>query len=185
MLFAMILALPLPLVPIQILWVNLVTDGLPAMALGLDQPEGDVMKRKPRHPKEGVFARRLGWKVISRGFLIGVATLLAFLIAYKQNPDHLEYAQTVAFATLVLAQLIHVFDCRSEHSIFARNPFGNPYLVWAVLSSVVLMIIVIYFPPLQTVFHTVAIVPTDWLLILAMAAIPTFLLAGSLFIRKK
>ncbi|GAA3323363.1 hypothetical protein GCM10020331_046930 [Ectobacillus funiculus] len=68
MLFAMVLALPLPLVPIQILWVNLVTDGLPAMALGLDSPEDDVMRRKPRHPKEGVFARGLGWKIISRGF---------------------------------------------------------------------------------------------------------------------
>ena len=83
MLFAMLLALPLPLVPIQILWVNLVTDGLPAMALGLDQPEGDVMKRKPRSPKEGVFARGLGWKVVSRGFLIGIVTLLAFIFAYK------------------------------------------------------------------------------------------------------
>lgn len=184
MLFAMILALPLPLVPIQILWVNLVTDGLPAMALGLDQPEGDVMKRKPRNPREGVFARGLGWKVISRGFLIGIATLFAFIISYKQNPEHLEYAQTIAFATLVLAQLIHVFDCRSDHSIFARNPFGNPYLVWAVLSSVILMVMVIYFPPLQTVFHTVSIVPRDWLLIVAMSAIPTFLLAGSLFLRK-
>ena len=68
MLFAMILALPLPLLPIHILWVNLVTDGLPAMALGVDEPEGDVMKRKPRNPKEGVFARGLGWKIISRGF---------------------------------------------------------------------------------------------------------------------
>ncbi len=76
MLFAMLLALPLPLVPIQILWVNLVTDGLPAMALGMDQPEGDLMRRKPRHPKEGVFARKLGWKVVSRGFLIGAATIL-------------------------------------------------------------------------------------------------------------
>ena len=87
MLFAMLLGLPLPLVPIQILWVNLVTDGLPAMALGLDQPEGDVMKRKPRNPKEGVFARGLGWKVVSRGFLIGIVTLIAFILAYKDNPD--------------------------------------------------------------------------------------------------
>src|SRR3954470_17534652 len=133
MLFAMLLALPLPLVPIQILWVNLVTDGLPAMALGLDQPEGDVMKRKPRNPKEGVFARGLGWKVVSRGFLIGIVTLIAFILAYKDNPNQLEYAQTVAFITLVLAQLIHVFDCRSEKSILSRNPFGNQYLVWAVL----------------------------------------------------
>ena len=185
MLFAMLLGLPLPLVPIQILWVNLVTDGLPAMALGLDQAEGDVMKRKPRHPKEGVFARGLGWKVISRGFLIGVATLIAFVVVYHSDPNNLPYAQTVAFATLVLAQLIHVFDCRSEHSIFARNPFENKYLVWAVISSVVLMLIVIYYTPLQTIFHTVSIEPRDWLLIVGMASIPTFLLAGSLLFRKK
>lgn len=184
MLFAMLMALPLPLVPIQILWVNLVTDGLPAMALGLDQPEDDVMKRNPRSPKEGVFARGLGWKVISRGFLIGLMTLIAFITIYHRNPDNLIYAQTIAFATLVMAQLIHVFDCRSEKSVFARNPFGNKYLVWAVLSSVVLMLIVIYFPPLQPIFHTVPIIATDWLLVLGLASIPTFLLAGSFFARK-
>ncbi|MCM3587128.1 calcium-translocating P-type ATPase, SERCA-type [Mesobacillus maritimus] len=184
MLFAMILALPLPLVPIQILWVNLVTDGLPAMALGLDQPEDDVMKRGPRHPKEGVFARGLGWKVISRGFLIGIATLIAFMTVYYRNPDDLAYAQTIAFATLVLAQLIHVFDCRSEKSIFSRNPFENKYLVWAVLSSLLLVLVVIYYPPLQPIFHTVAIVPFDWLLIIGMSALPTFLLAGSFLASK-
>ncbi|MBS4172459.1 cation-translocating P-type ATPase [Bacillus sp. FJAT-49736] len=185
MLFAMILYLPLPLVPIQILWVNLVTDGLPAMALGLDQPEDNVMKRKPRHPKEGVFARGLGWKVISRGFLIGIATIIAFVTVYRQHLDNLAYAQTIAFATLVLAQLIHVFDCRSERSIFSRNPFGNLYLVGAVLSSVILMLAVIYIPSLQPIFHTVPIIPKDWLLILGMSSIPTFMLAGSLFMRKK
>ncbi|MBN8191521.1 cation-translocating P-type ATPase [Bacillus sp. NTK074B] len=185
MLFAMILALPLPLVPIQILWVNLVTDGLPAMALGLDKPEDDVMKREPRHPKEGVFARGLGWKVVSRGFLIGGATLLAFMLSYKTHPDHLAYAQTVAFATLVMAQLIHVFDCRSEVSVFSRNPFGNMYLVWAVLSSLILMLIVIYVPSLQPIFHTVPIVLKDWLLIIGLSSVPTFLLAGSFFARKK
>ncbi|WP_044337448.1 cation-translocating P-type ATPase [Rossellomorea aquimaris] len=185
MLFAMILALPLPLVPIQILWVNLVTDGLPAMALGLDKPEDDVMKRKPRHPKEGVFARGLGWKVVSRGFLIGGVTLLAFMLSYKTHPDHLAYAQTVAFATLVMAQLIHVFDCRSEVSVFSRNPFGNMYLVWAVLSSLVLMLLVIYIPSLQPIFHTVPIAMKDWFLIIGLSSVPTFLLAGSFFARKK
>ncbi|MFS8629736.1 MAG: cation-transporting P-type ATPase, partial [Bacillales bacterium] len=184
MLFAMLLALPLPLVPIQILWVNLVTDGLPAMALGLDQPEEDVMRRKPRSPDEGVFARGLGWKVVSRGFLIGIATLAAFMTVYYQNPDELAYAQTVAFATLVLAQLIHVFDCRSEKSILARNPFENKYLTGAVLSSLILMLVVIYYPPLQPVFHTVPIEARDWLLVAGMAAIPTFLLAGSYLLRK-
>ncbi|WP_148629555.1 calcium-translocating P-type ATPase, SERCA-type [Bacillus sp. E214] len=184
MLFAMVMGLPLPLLPIQILWVNLVTDGLPAMALGLDQPEENVMKRGPRHPKEGVFARGLGWKIISRGFLIGIATLLAFITVYKSNPDNLQYAQTVAFVTLVLAQLIHVFDCRSEKSIFSRNPFGNMYLVWAVVSSLILMLIALYYPPLQTVFHTVPIAPRDWLLIVGMASIPTFLLAGTFYVSK-
>ncbi|WP_339145760.1 MULTISPECIES: calcium-translocating P-type ATPase, SERCA-type [unclassified Sutcliffiella] len=184
MLFAMLLALPLPLVPIQILWVNLVTDGLPAMALGLDQAEGDVMKRKPRHPREGVFARGLWWKIVSRGFLIGLATLIAFIIVYKQHPDNLVYAQTVAFATLVMAQLIHVFDCRSERSIFHRNPFQNMYLVGAVISSIILMLIVIYYPPLQGIFHTVALDPKEWLLILGMASLPTFLLVGTLFTGK-
>lgn len=184
MLFAMILALPLPLVPIQILWVNLVTDGLPAMALGLDQPEENVMKRKPRHPKEGVFARGLGWKVISRGFLIGIATLAAFIIVYDNTPEKLAYAQTIAFTTLVMAQLIHVFDCRSDKSVFDRNPFGNLYLVGAVISSILLVLVVIYYPPLQPIFHTMPIMPREWLIILGMASVPTFLLAGSLLTRK-
>ncbi|WP_043933387.1 calcium-translocating P-type ATPase, SERCA-type [Bacillus sp. EB01] len=184
MLFAMIMALPLPLVPIQILWVNLVTDGLPAMALGLDQPEENVMKRKPRSPKEGVFARGLGWKVVSRGFLIGLITLIAFIVVYKNNPDRLAYAQTVAFATLVMAQLIHVFDCRSEISVLSRNPFGNMYLVWAVISSAILMLVVIYYPPFQPIFHTLPIEARDWLLILGLSAIPTFLLAGTFLARK-
>lgn len=185
MLFAMILALPLPLVPVQILWVNLVTDGLPAMALGLDPAEGNVMKQKPRHPKEGIFARGLGWKIISRGFLIGAMTLITFMIVYARDTENLAYAQTAAFSTLVLAQLILVFDCRSEKSIFERNPFGNMYLIGAVISSLLLMLVVIYYPPLQPIFHTVPIEERDWLLIGALSAVPTFLLAGSLLTRKE
>ncbi|WP_100373261.1 calcium-translocating P-type ATPase, SERCA-type [Bacillus sp. FJAT-45037] len=178
MLFAMILGMPLPLVAIQILWINLVTDGLPAMALGMDQAEGDVMKRAPRNPREGVFARGLTWKIISRGFMIGVVTLAAFWITLQANPDELIRAQTVAFVTLVMAQLIHVFDCRSEYSVYHRNPFENRYLVGAVFISVLLMMAVIYYPPLQPVFHTVTLDVREWLLILGMAAIPTVLLGG-------
>ncbi|MFP3340372.1 cation-translocating P-type ATPase C-terminal domain-containing protein, partial [Micrococcus sp. SIMBA_131] len=77
-----------------------------------------------------------------------------------------------------MAQLIHVFDCRSEVSVFSRNPFGNMYLVWAVLSSLILMLIVIYVPSLQPIFHTVPIVLKDWLLIIGLSSVPTFLLAG-------
>lgn len=176
MLFAILLAYPLPLVPVQILWVNLVTDGLPAMALGLDKPEKDVMTHGPRNPREGVFARGLGIKIVTRGLLIGVVSLVAFIIAFQNDPDHLTYARTIAFTTLVMAQLIHVFDCRSEKSVFARNPFENMYLVWAVLSSVLLLLVAIYWKTLQPVFHTVPLSASDWILILVLSAIPTVLL---------
>ncbi|MEC2160241.1 calcium-translocating P-type ATPase, SERCA-type [Virgibacillus halodenitrificans] len=175
MLFAMLLALPLPLVPVQILWVNLVTDGLPAMALGLDKAESDVMKKVPRNPREGVFARGLGYKIITRGIVIGIVTLLAFIITYQNNPDNLVYGQTMAFTTLVMAQLIHVFDCRSEHSVFSRNPFENMYLVFAVISSLLLVLIVIYWEPLQPIFHTTSLNLRDWMLILGLSALPTVL----------
>lgn len=185
MLFAMLLSLPLPLVPIQILWVNLVTDGLPAMALGLDPIEGNVMKKGPRNPNEGVFSRGLGWKIISRGTLIGLVTLLAFISVYNRNPNDLQYAQTTAFATLVFSQLIHVFDCRSDRSVFHRNPFENRFLIFSVLSSALLLLVVIYFEPLQDIFHTTPILPIDWLLIIGLACVPTFLLGATIFIRKK
>ncbi|WP_018921310.1 cation-translocating P-type ATPase [Salsuginibacillus kocurii] len=177
MLFAMLMGLPLPLVAIQILWINLVTDGLPAMALGLDKPERDVMNRPPRPANESIFARKLGWKVISRGFLIAIVTLIAFVTSFMLFPDDLTRAQTIAFATLIMAQLIHVFDCRSETNITSRNPFGNVYLLGAVASSVLLMLVVIYFEPLQGIFHTTALPLTEWLLIVPLAALPTLLFA--------
>lgn len=185
MFFAMMAGLPLPLLPIQILWVNLVTDGLPAMALGVDQAEKDLMEHKPRSAKENIFARRLGWKIISRGVLIGLCTLAAFWITLRvdpNNPAHLVKAQSVAFATLVMAQLIHVFDCRSSRSIFHRNPLQNKYLVFAVLSSVVLLLGVMYTPQLQPIFKTVPLDLREWALVIVAAGIPTFLLgAGSVW----
>ncbi|MEI7027195.1 calcium-translocating P-type ATPase, SERCA-type [Paenibacillus sp. y28] len=189
MFFAMMLGLPLPLIPIQILWVNLVTDGLPAMALGVDQAEKDLMQHKPRSAKENIFARRLGWKIISRGFLIGLCTLGAFWIVLQQNPDdaaQLVKAQTVAFATLVMAQLIHVFDCRSSRSIFHRNPFQNKALVLSVLSSLAMLWAVLYIDALQPIFKTVDLHWMDWIIVLIAAGIPTFLMGiGSLLSTSK
>ncbi len=173
MFFAMLLGMPLPLVPIQILWVNLVTDGLPAMALGVDPAEGDIMNHPPRDSRESVFARGLGWKIISRGFLIGLATLGVFWLTYQNNPNSLIKAQTMAFSTLVMAQLIHVFDCRSDRSVFHRNLFENKYLVLAVLSSLLLLLGVIYIEPLQPIFRTVSLTLSDWVLITIAGAIPT------------
>jgi Ca2+-transporting ATPase len=177
MFMAMMAGLPLPLVPIQFLWVNLVTDGLPAMALGVDQAESDLMQHKPRSAKENIFARRLGWKIISRGILIGVCTLGAFVLALNEGAGHshqLIHAQTVAFATLVMAQLIHVFDCRSSRSIFHRKLLENKFLVLAVLSSLLLMLAVLYVEPLQPVFKTVPLSLRDWALVIVAAGIPTF-----------
>jgi len=189
MFIAMMLGMPLPLVPIMILWVNLVTDGLPAMALGIDQPERDLMEHKPRGKTENIFARRLGWKIISRGFLIGVCTLAPFWLVLQQGSGDaasLTHAQTVAFATLVMAQLIHVFDCRSSRSIFHRNLFENKALVLAVLSSILLLLGVLYVEPLQPIFKTTALGLYDWTLVLAFAAIPTlFFGIGSLLSRPK
>ncbi|MCR8845251.1 calcium-translocating P-type ATPase, SERCA-type [Paenibacillus sp. SC116] len=188
MFFAMMAGLPLPLVPIQILWVNLVTDGLPAMALGVDQAEKDLMEQRPRGAKENIFGRRLGWKIISRGFLIGICTLAAFWLTLKadNSSQQLVHAQSVAFATLVMAQLIHVFDCRSSRSIFHRNLFQNKYLVLAVLSSVVLLLAVLYVEALQPIFKTVPLSLRDWTITLVMAGIPTFLLGfGSIISGRK
>jgi Ca2+-transporting ATPase len=177
MFIAMMAGMPLPLVPIQILWVNLVTDGLPAMALGVDQPEEDLMRQKPRSATESIFARGIGWKVISRGILIGLCTLAAFWLILKKGPgdaETLTKAQTVAFATLVLAQLIHVFDCRSSRSIFHRNILENKYLLLAVLSSLALLLAVIYIEMLQPIFKTTGLDHRDWIVVFIFAGIPTF-----------
>ena len=179
MLVAMLLALPLPLVPVQILWVNLITDGLPAMALGLDPPETNVMKQKPRNPKEGIFSRGLGYKIITRGLFIGLVSLIAFMVVLHNNPDDLNYARSVAFTTLVMAQLIHVFDCRSERGLFSRNPFSNLYLLLAVISSFLLLLVVIYAAPLQPIFYTVPLQLFDWIFILILSALPTVLFSFS------
>lgn len=184
MLFAMLLGLPLPLVPIQILWVNLVTDGLPAMALGVDNPEEQIMSRRPRDGRENIFARGLGVKILSRGLLIGLMTLGVFFITYNSDPSNLIKAQTMAFATLVMAQLIHVFDCRCSISIFHRNIFENKYLLLAVFISLIMMIGVIYVEPLQPIFRTVDLNGLDWITVLIAGAIPSLVFGfGKVFKR--
>jgi Ca2+-transporting ATPase len=174
MLLAMLLGMPLPLVPMMILWVNLVTDGLPALALGVDGPERDVMQQAPRGRGAPFFGQRLGWKIISRGVLIGVCTLAPF--AYMLHAQYaLAHAQTVAFATLVVAQLIHVFDCRSSRSIFHRALFSNMWLISAVSLSMAMLLLVVYWQPMHIVFSTVPLSLRDWVLVFVCACIPTVL----------
>lgn len=166
-----LLGLPLPLLPIQILWVNLVTDGLPAIALGFDPPEKDVMMRKPRGAKESIFSDGLLGLILFRGILIGLTTLAVFasLLYFTGNTDT---ARTAAFATLVVTQLIHVFECKSERkNIFEVPIFNNLYLIGAVLCSTVMLLIVLYVPFLQSIFKTVALTYNDWLCIMGLSSV--------------
>jgi len=172
MIWTSIIGLPLPLLPVQILWVNLVTDGLPAMALGVDPPERDVMQRKPRGKNENVFSQGLGNKIIYRGFIISLATLAAFTIVNLYSRSNLEMSRTAAFATLVMSQLIFVFECRSERSgIKWLNPFGNIYLTISVIISASMLFAVIYLPFLQPIFHTVPLDINILLLVLGLAGL--------------
>lgn len=179
MFLSSLFALPTPLLPIQILLVNLATDGLPAIALGLDPGEKNIMNEKPRDKKEGVFARGLKEKIIVRGVLIGVCTVLSFIIGTYFNFD-LKTCRTMALTTLVLSQLIHVFECKSEKlPLFKIDIFNNKYLVLAVLSSILMMLAVIYIPFLSTVFHTTQLTLTQWAVILFFSLIISFI--NSLF----
>ncbi|HBT47291.1 MAG TPA: calcium-translocating P-type ATPase, SERCA-type [Peptococcaceae bacterium] len=176
MFVAAVSGLPLPLLPVQILWINLVTDGLPALALGVDPGEPDLMNRPPHRPNEGIFARRLGWRIIFLGLQIGLVTILVFLAGLVLGEGDLATAQTLAFTTLVFAQLFAVYECRSEEvSPFAVGYFSNKLLLLATTCSALMQVMVIYWPPLQAVFHTVPLNPFHWFLVLLAAGWRTYL----------
>ena len=177
---------PVILIPIQILWVNLVTDGLPGIALGLDPNEKDIMKRKPRPTDDNIFSEGLLGKIIKRGILIGLSTLAVFCIEYYFMNAGIVAARTAAFATLILSQLIHVFECRSEKKdIFEINILENKYLVWSVLISLIMMIGVIYIPGIQFIFKTTFLMYTDWLFILGFSLIGPALSSVSSLIKRR
>ncbi|AGX44871.1 calcium-translocating P-type ATPase, PMCA-type [Clostridium saccharobutylicum] len=185
MFLATLFYLPNPLSPIQILLVNLATDGLPAIALGVDPAESDIMRQQPREKGESIFARGLVEKIIVRGTLIGLCTLLSFMVGryYGMN---LETCRTLALCTLVMSQLIHVFECRSErHSIFEIKLFTNPWLVGAVLISVILICSVLYVPFLQQVFHTVPLSVKQVLIVMFFSGIIAFINSVYLLIKSK
>lgn len=185
MFLASIFYLDTPLLPIQILFVNLATDGLPAIALGVDPPDKDIMQIKPRSKGESVFARGLRERILLRGSLIGICTVLAFLSG-KYYGMSLETCRTIALCTLVMSQLMHVFECRSEkHSIFEINILTNPYLVGAVLVSISMLLTIIYFPFMQTVFHTVPLDLGQWILVLFFSGTISFINSIYLFLRKR
>lgn len=152
MLLAPLIGLPVPLLPIQILWMNLVTDGLPALALSVEPPEGDTMTRPARSPCESFFARGLGRHVIWVGILMGFLSLsLAEWYWRTNNPRW----QTVLFTTLTLSQMSHILAIRSERqSIWRVGLFSNKALLGAVTLTIVLQLVILYYPAFQIAFKT-------------------------------
>lgn len=149
-----LMGLPMVLLPSQILLVNLVTDSLPAVALGLEPPESTVMKKPPRKEDDSFFSGGLLWKIIIRGILIGLCTLGSFTMILKST-GVIEAARTGALVTLVLSQLIHVFECKSEEKTLFSVPYlSNPFLLFSVAVSAAALFAGIYLPVLQTVFST-------------------------------
>lgn len=171
MLLAVAGGLPLPLQPIQILWINLVTDGLPALALGVDPPEEGLMKSPPRRRDEGLFSRGLWGKLLLRGILIGAVTVSLFSLALAAG-EVIAKAQTIAFAALITAQLVYVYDCRSEEAAYQKHRRRNVLLDAAVLSSCLLMVVVIYHPLLSVFFGTVALSAGEWAVVCCAAFLP-------------
>lgn len=185
MFLATVFYLPNPLSPIQILLVNLATDGLPAIALGVDPADSDIMRQMPRAKNESIFARGLVEKIVVRGILIGLCTLLAFMVGRYYRMD-LETCRTLALCTLVMSQLIHVFECRSErHSIFEIKLFTNMWLVGAVLVSIILICLVLYVPFLREIFHTVALNLKQWLIVLFFSGIIALINSVYLLVKSK
>lgn len=166
---APLLGLPIPLLPVHILWVNLVTDGLPALALAAEAEEKDIMQRPPRHPKESIFAQGLGIHILWVGLFIGLLTLGTQWYAINHTQTHW---QTIVFTVLCLSQLWHVMAIRSEkRSLFTIGLLTNKPLLLAVVGTVILQLGVIYLPFLNKFFHTQPLTGMELLLAFGASAV--------------
>lgn len=171
---AMLLGWAAPLLPIQLLWVNLVTDSLPAIALGMEPAEENIMERPPRKNTGSLFGDGLGGRILLEGVMIGVLALLAFGIGhvYFDQEDGYAVGRTMAFAVLSLSQLVHAFNMRGEGSL-GKLPFcSNKWLLMAFVVGVVLQCVVIMMPPLAGIFQVVPLDGEQWLLTAALALAP-------------
>ena len=173
MFLAPFLGLPIPLLPIHILWINLVTDGLPGLALTAEPGEKNLMKRPPRPPQESVFARGMWQHILWVGMLIGGLSIAGQAWAFERGSENW---QTVVFTVLTFSQLVHVLVIRSEQqSLFAQGLWSNRPLVAAVLLTVLLQVAVIYLPPLQGVFNTAPLTLAELAVCLIL---PSFVFIG-------
>jgi Ca2+-transporting ATPase len=164
---AMLFGMPIPLRPVHLLWLNLVSDGAPALALGMEKGDKDIMQQQPRPPKEPVINRDMALGIGVIAIVDAIAILTVFYLALQRYPGSLEAAQTIAFVTLCVSELVRAFTARSEYnSIFSIGVFSNRWMVWAVAASLLLVLLVVYVPFLQPFFDTVALTGDDWLMML-------------------
>ena len=170
----LILGLESPLLAIQLLWVNLVTDSFPAIALGLEPPEKDIMNKKPRNPRKGIFADGLWNKIVVEGIMIGMLTLLAFSIGNKFYG--IEVGRTMAFVSLGILELVHSFNIRSEGSIFNMNICENKYLIGAFLLGTLLQVSVVIIPSVAKVFELIPLTTTQWLYTTVISLLPIIIM---------
>jgi P-type Ca2+ transporter type 2C len=170
MLVAPFLGMPLPLLPLQILWMNLVTDGLPGLALGFEPPEQDTMRRPPYPPNESIFARGLGSHILWAGPLMGLVALMTGFVLWSAGDD---VWQTMLFTVLTLSQMFHVMAIRLEReSLFTRGPYTNPHLFWAVIATIILQGALIYVPFLRDLFE---LKPLDYRQVLVAFALASII----------
>jgi Ca2+-transporting ATPase len=183
MVVCILTGLPAPLIATQLLWINLLTDSLPAIALGMDPGDPDVMKLKPRNPKEGFFSDGAGLQVIVGGVLIGVLTTFAFWYGYDANgysprdsniPDQVtEYARTMAFMTIIFCQLLYSLTFRNNvKSIFQVGIFSNCYLIGAIVVGLLLQLLVLGVPFIRTAFKLQMLDLQGWINVIALGVIP-------------
>jgi Ca2+-transporting ATPase len=172
---AMLLWRNSPLLSMQLLWINLVTDSLPAIALGMERPDKNVMSRKPRPKKEGIFANGIGVQIGLQGIMFAGLTLVGFWLGWSFTGG-IAGGRTMAFIVLSLTQVIHAFNMRSGRSLFSSNPFGNKYLTGAAAISAALIALVALVPPVAAVFGLVSLAPWMYAAAVGLAAAPVFVL---------
>jgi Ca2+-transporting ATPase len=165
---AVIAGLPLPLTAVQILYVNLATDGLPALALAVDPPEPDLMRRKPRNPRVGIFTRPVVAMLLAAGLWSGVVNITLFTWALREGRP-LEEVMALTFVALVLIQFFNAYNCRSDRLSAFHRPFANRWLNIAVAWELALLIAIAYVPFLQRAFGTFSFSAIDWLMTVALA----------------
>ena len=180
-LYTSIMALPVPFLPVHLLFINLLTDSLPAIAIGMEPADGNLLEKKPRDPKAGILSGNFLWKVLFQGLLITISTVIAFYIGYNTGSALL--ASTMAFATLTMSRLFHGFNCRSEQSIFKLGFKNNMYSLYAFILGTILLNLLLFVPVLQRAFSVgkLNVTQIGWIYLLAF--IPTVLIQMGKIVR--